>query len=129
MAKAQKDQPIKVNAINARVTSTPFVLDKGTLSPLRAANAGQRHPKPNAKNDATRCAAEYSVWEGEEINAARARNKAESLRRDLPAGAIDRVVKVITTMIVACSNSEHLTTHLTGESSALSSLSDWATLL
>jgi hypothetical protein len=61
-------------------------------SPLRAANAGQRQPKANAKNEATRWAEEYSVCEGEDTNAAKARNSADSLNRFLPAVAVNDAV-------------------------------------
>ena len=99
------------------------------FSPLRVANAGQRQPKAKAKKDMTRCRVEYSVCEGEEIRAARAKNKAESLSRFLPARAVSRRQNVSTKIRAACKSIEDLTTHLTGESSALSSLRDWAMLL
>jgi len=74
------------------VTKTPVDFEIVPRSPLRAANAGQRQPKANAKNEATRWAEEYSVCEGEDTKAAKARNSADSLRRVLPAIAVNDVV-------------------------------------
>ena len=73
------------------VTKTPVDLEIAPLSPLRAAKAGQRHPNAKAKNEATRWAEEYSVCEGEETNAAKARKIAESLSSVLPAFAVNDV--------------------------------------
>jgi len=74
------------------VTKTPVDFEIAPLSPLRAAKAGQRHPNAKAKNEATRWAEEYTVCEGEDTNAAKARNSAESLSRVLPAVAVKDVV-------------------------------------
>jgi len=99
------------------------------LAPFAVANAGHKQPKAKARNDNTRCAVEYCVCEGEEIKAAKAKNNADSRSKFLPVLAVLRTEKDITKMRADWISIEDLTTHLTGESSALSSLSDCATLL